>query len=253
MKNKRYFISIVSHGHMKFISENRNLKKINSLENVIVAVKDNVADTALERYCIESGLEYIQSAKQVGFGENNNEVFEYLDNKYEIKADDFFLVVNPDVLISQEEFIKLVSILSEAKQGVYTVNLFSDVSLQTPEQSLRRFPSFLSALNMFIAKPVCKSYDKAVLNQFDRVEWASGAFLIFSASIYRKLEGFDVGYFMYYEDVDICHRYTKITGQMVHFLKNINAVHEGAYKNRDVFSKHFYWYLKSLFRFLIRK
>lgn len=253
MKNKRYFISVVSHGHLKFISENSSLIEINALENVTITIKDNIADAVLEAYCLKAGFEYIASGKQVGFGENNNEVFDYLNNKYEVNADDFFLVVNPDVLISLDEFIKLVSVLEAAEEGIYTVNLFSDLSLSIPEQSLRMFPNFLSALNMFIAKPVCKSYDKNVLDQFGRVEWASGAFLIFSASVYKQLKGFDVGYFMYYEDVDICYRYTKKFGQKVQFLKTIRAVHEGAYKNRDVFSKHFYWYLKSLFRFLIRK
>lgn len=253
MKNKRYFISIVSHGHLKFISENSSLIEINALENVTITIKDNIADAVLKSYCLKAGFEYISSEKQVGFGENNNEVFDYVNNKYEVNADDFFLVVNPDVLISQEDFIKLIALLVTVEEGVYTVNLFTDISLSIPEQSLRMFPNFLSALNMFIAKPVCKSYDKNVLNQFSGVEWASGAFLIFSASVYKQLKGFDVGYFMYYEDVDICYRYTKKFGQTVQFLKTISAVHEGAYKNRDVFSKHFYWYLKSLFRFLIRK
>ncbi|MDP5132958.1 MAG: glycosyltransferase family 2 protein, partial [Paraglaciecola sp.] len=80
-----------------------------------------------------------------------------------------------------------------------------------------------------------------------------GAFLVFKSSIYEQLAGFDTSYFMYYEDVDICLRYYKISGHGICFLKNIHATHIGAYQNRRFFSKHFFWYLRSLARFLKRK
>jgi len=253
MKIRRYFISIVSHGHLELITSNESLKLINKLENVFVTVKDNLADPALEIYCKLSEFGYLQSKKPVGFGENNNDVFEHFNEQYKINDADYFLVVNPDVIITVEEFIKLMSLLEDVEGGVYAVNLFSDGSLTTPELSLRKYPNYLSLLKMLVAKPVCSAYDKNVLKEFEQIDWASGAFLIFSSSIFKQLGGFDTTYFMYYEDVDICYRYMRASGQRIKYLKSIKAVHKGAYQNRKLFSRHFRWYISSLLKFLARK
>ncbi|MDE1292895.1 hypothetical protein [Vibrio aestuarianus] len=84
------------------------------------------------------------------------------------------------------------------------------------------------------------------------VDWAAGSFLVFQADLYKKLNGFDENYFMYFEDVDICFRARKYYDQNVVYLSNIKAIHQGGYQNRKIFSKHFRWYFSSLLRFLFK-
>ena len=55
------------------------------------------------------------------------------------------------------------------------------------------------------------------------VDWAAGSFLLFKASLFRKLGGFDPGYFMYCEDIDICWRAQKLFNQQLLFNPNIKA------------------------------
>ncbi len=115
--------------------------------------------------------------------------------------------------------------------------------------SIRRYTKNSGLLNPLIMQPVNKPYNKEKLNDLDYVEWASGAFLCINFKSFDLVCGFDTKYFMYYEDVDLCYRLNE-KGIKLRYLKNIKAIHKGEYKNRSIFSKHFIWYLSSLFKFL---
>ncbi len=159
---------------------------------------------------------------------------------------------DPDVVITVDMVDKLKETTGDSSLDIFAINLFKDNDFKISEDSLRKFPSFFSLVKLVFRKPVCKSYDKNQLANFSEVDWASGAFLGFKSSLYQRLKGFDSRYFMYYEDVDICFRAKHQCDLGVIFLKEIKAVHVGAYQNRNIFSKHFRWYISSLFKFLIR-
>ncbi|MDO6639184.1 glycosyltransferase family 2 protein [Shewanella sp. 5_MG-2023] len=244
------YISIVSHGHEDMIVNNAELLKISMLEFVFVIIKDNLCSDKLKQFCQEKELHYIRSSNPMGFGCNNNHVFDYASN-IGLDFEDWFLVINPDVNISINEFLKLKACLTVSKSSLLTVDLYSDKYLTVSDDSLRFYPGYSSLLNLVRGRPVTDSYNKQNLNNLSEVEWASGAFLIFQAGLYHNLSGFDKKYFMYYEDVDICFRANKLFNSKVTFLKGIKAYHKGAFANRRIFSKHFWWYISSLFKFLV--
>ncbi len=245
-----FYLSIVSHGHLNYIKSNIELQKIAQQHDVFVIIKDNLVQEELKLFCHESKFIYLTSDSALGFGSNNNFVFNYCKSELGMEKSDYFLVVNPDVDISLEMFNDMKILLTENQLDLFTVNLFKDVFFTIPENSLRAFPTWRSVVKAFAKQPICTPVDKNAVSNFSKVDWASGAFLGFSVELYNKLNGFDENYFMYYEDVDICYRSNKIFGFAVVFLKNIKAVHVGAYQNRNIFSKHFRWYISSLFRFL---
>jgi len=247
-----YYVAIVSHGHEDYIFNNNDLLCINDLDNVHVVIKDNVANQGLKGYCEGVGYNYIDLPLGIGFGENNNEIFDYC-LKNGMEEQDWFLIVNPDVNISIEYFSKLLLELDDESNKLLTINLFRDEKLTISENSLRYFPKWKGLMSMLRGKPVNTPYNKDIIEDRDEIDWASGAFLIFKSSLYKELNGFSYRYFMYFEDVDICYRARYQKNQPVIFLKNISAVHAGAYANRNVFSKHFRWYLVSLFKFLLGK
>lgn len=246
------YISIVSHGHDELISSNLKLYEISQISNVKVVVKDNLQSEVLERFCSDRNYGYLSSSMKMGFGENNNHVFDHC-RKIGMSDNDWFLCLNPDVSIDVENFERLSRLLAIEEGQIYTVNLFKDKFYKNTENSLRYFPNWARALNMLFSGSVTKAYDKNQLSDRAKVDWASGAFLIFRVGIYEQIGGFDRSFFMYYEDVDICYRAYKQYGYSVCFLKSVKAVHAGAYQNRNILSAHFRWYLKSLFLFLIRR
>lgn len=246
----KFFISIVSHGHEDLLVNNADLIEISKINNVHVVIKDNLKVESLGCYCDLNGLDYLVGEHELGFGENNNSVFEYCF-KLGMSDNDWFLIVNPDVFIGKLEFLKLMCKLGSSKFKLHTIDLYKDVQYLTPDNSLRYFPKWSSLLNMLINKPVTNVYDKNSLSEWSQVEWASGAFLIFKVELFRTLSGFDKKYFMYYEDVDICYRANVEQSEKVSFIKTVRAQHYGAFKNRKVFSQHFRWYFSSLLKFLI--
>lgn len=244
------YISIVSHGHDDMIMANKQLNEISLISNVHVAIKDNICSDKLRDYSINSGFDYLDCNPFSGFGKNNNLVFRF----YVPEPNDWFLVINPDVLIDPIYFNLLIKRLSIESHSFFCVNLFKDEFYSEYEHSIRYFPTLSGLLGtVFCRQPLNKYYQKSLLSDGDCVEWASGAFLIFRSSLYSRLGGFDISYHMYYEDVDICYRARYEHNEMLHFIKEVFAIHDGAYQNRNIFSKHFRWYLISLARFLSRK
>ena len=242
-------VGIVSHGHYNYISSNEELKKIAEINDVKIVIKDNIRDNKLKIYAEQHGFKYIATPATLGFGDNNNYIYKYAKNELSANDNDWFIILNPDVEITAIEFSNLIAELKSNTGSFFTPNLFKDKSFTIKENSIRYFASYFDLLNPIILKPINKPYNKDELIDKSEVEWASGAFLCVTFDKFGSVGGFDSKYFMYYEDVDLCYR-LKNVGTKLFFLKNIKAVHKGEYKNRSVFSKHFRWYLSSLFKFL---
>ncbi|HAS6349116.1 TPA: glycosyltransferase [Vibrio vulnificus] len=246
---QKLIVGIVSHGHYSYISKNKELTTISKLDNVEVVIKDNVGDEKLREYCNEQKFRYIVSEFQLGFGENNNSIFEYAKTNFYAQDNDWFIIFNPDVEIKEHYFKLLMAELKKGNGEFYAPNLFKDSEYSVPENSIRHYATYKDLFNPLFLKPINRPYDKVELKDMQVVDWASGAFLCIKFSAFAKVGGFDSKYFMYYEDVDLCFR-LKQQNQPLKFLKGIKAVHRGEYKNRSFFSKHFRWYLNSLFKFL---
>ncbi len=249
---EKFYIAIVSHGHFDFIEKNEELIQIAAIDNVHVIIKDNIKENRLEKYARSNFFEYLTTDKVLGFGQNNNFIFNYARQSLNASENDFFIIFNPDVIISVDEFKNLIVSLRTYKGSFFAPNLYKNDNFVESENSVRYFPKFIDLLNPFFIKPINSPYNKALLSDGAVVEWASGAFLCIKCSAFELIDGFDEKYFMYYEDVDLCYRLNKNNISLI-FLKNVKAVHKGEYKNRSIFSKHFLWYINSLVRFLFTK
>lgn len=246
------YLSIVSHNHDDLIINNEALLELLTIPNVHIYIKDNVGSLKLKKHCDSVGFNYISFPLNIGFGHNNNIVFDCCI-KNGMNIDDLFCVINPDVIIDKYNFELMVSKIKNNNNKLFTIDLYKDHDFNVNEPSLRYFSTWSGFFRMFINKPANIEYDKKQLKEFDTIDWAAGSFLIFKVDLYKKLNGFSDKYFMYYEDVDICYRAKKQQNQPVCFLKSVKAVHDGAYANRNMFSKHFRWYMKSFITFLISK
>lgn len=248
MKTK-FVVSIVSHGHYDLIASNEGLKKIRLLSDVKIIIKDNLGQTQLAIFCDENQIDYLGKNNTKGFGENNNEIYRYLIRNEIIESDGWFLLINPDVFIEIDYFNMLTSYLLQTVNHFYVPNLFKQHTYDEYDNSLRYFPKPHDVVSGFLMKPINKPYQKDSLEDGAIIDWASGAFLCIRSSKFKLIGGFDERYFMYFEDVDLCKR-LKQKGIDLRFLKSIKAVHIGQHANRRLFSKHFFWYLRSLLLFL---
>ena len=96
----------------------------------------------------------------------------------------------------------------------------------TRQYSCRSFPTWSVALahrhsvltRMFPSNPLTKNYLRLNLDGVvTEVDWASGCCLLVRKKMFEAIEGFDEGYFLFYEDVDLAHRVKQMGSQCVYY------------------------------------
>ncbi|WP_135455707.1 glycosyltransferase family 2 protein [Vibrio echinoideorum] len=244
------FISVVNHSHDDIICANPTLKKL-AKEHSIVLKSNTIATYKLKQYCQSSGITLIQGDNKKGFGANNNEVFNYLINKKEMKNKDYFLILNPDIEVNNSTINSLISKVAIERKPISTINLFTDREMTKFDNSIRHFPSLLNPIKSILNIKRDDQYDKSQIFSPVNIDWAAGSFLLFKCEVFKKLQGFDEKYFMYFEDVDICKR-AKNEGDLVTYYPELKGVHLAQHSNRKLLSKEFLYYLKSTLIYFIR-
>lgn len=243
----RLFISVISHNHDAMIINSNTLSKLTRISTIILKC-NTPASSQLKHYANKNGINIIDSDYKIGFGENNNKVFDYASTTLGLNNNDLFLVLNPDVIIESDTLEKLVSFVQKSNNDIFTLKLFRDKDKKIIDNSVKSFPGLLSPLGAIIIKNRSKKYNSKPTKEPIKIDWAAGSFLLFKAKAYKMLAGFDERFFMYFEDVDICKR-AKKAGHSIVYLPQLEAIHLGAYENRNIFSKNFLWYLKSYFQY----
>ncbi|HAS6329553.1 glycosyltransferase family 2 protein [Vibrio vulnificus] len=244
------FISVVSHGHGELIKQLSCLPTL--AREFVVVVKLNKEELALTSYLESKNINYIDEQYGAGFGHNNNIIYSYCEQKLGMKDGDFFLVLNPDVISTPESIYKLIECMERDEAKIASVNLFKDDDCKIPDNSIRKFPCLSDFVKSFLGFGNDTIIDKGNIKTSVNVDWAAGSFLMFKAQHYKRLRGFDEGYFMYCEDIDICYR-SNLLGIPLMFYPEVVAKHLASHANRRFFSKHFFWHIKSVIRFLFSK
>lgn len=263
------YIAIVSHGHEDLLiasqlggllsahCSSQASQEKNALQ---IWIKDNKPSQQLKLYCQKNDVNYIDEQAGLGFGHNNNFLFQEIQNKIGFTNNDLFVVMNPDVTIAPTTIVDLADKMQAAQQKIATINLYRDPVLQEYDTNIRYFPRVSSLLSLIATGSATKVFDKSRISELENnssacveVEWSSGAFLAFTPAHYRNLGGFDETYFMYFEDVDICYRSYKLLGQHLHYYPQLKAIHTAARKNRNIFSLHSKWFFHSFFTFLFHR
>lgn len=246
-------VAIVSHGHEELLISSDLGGLLNAGDRLKVWIKDNKPSTRLKSYCLNHGIFYTDEQPGLGFGHNNNFIFDLIKKDSDFAKDDSFVVMNPDITISPDTILQLVEQMHQDKYPIATLNLYRDTAFIEPDANIRRFPDLFSMARMAMVRSLSEPYNKSNMTETCHVDWASGAFLVFDATHYSALQGFDLRYFMYFEDVDICYRSQQLLGKGVRYYPALKATHAAAHKNRNLASQHALWFFHSFVKFLTRR
>lgn len=168
----------------------------------------------------------------------------------------YLLLVNPDTICSPS-LARTLSTWLDEHPGVAAVGprIFNeDGSLQP---SARRFPDATTALagrttlatrlmpgNRLTRRNLNFSYEQAPLE----VDWVTGACLLLRRSAFEEIGGMDTGFFLYWEDADLCRR-LRSSGWKTAFVPLATAVHVGGRASRHARLRALVAFHRSAYRY----
>jgi GT2 family glycosyltransferase len=156
------------------------------------------------------------------------------------------LILNPDCLIDTDGVGKL----REAERQLDTVGVLGvrvvDATGEVEGASRRHDPTLGRALNALL--PGAHLADRNAVNmtdapssaQAEHVDAISGACMYLPRSVFDAVGGFDEGYFLHCEDLDLCRR-VRDAGYAVYYLPTLSVRHDqgsSSYRRPLFVSRH---------------
>lgn len=187
-----------------------------------------------ERY---GRVEVIKNSSPRGFGANHNLAFTHCQTP-------FFCIVNPDIRLPSNPFPVLLEQFSNERVGLCAPAVVSPEG--GLEDSTRRFPTPSGILLKLLG--VADGRYRYSLNSLPfSPDWVGGMFMLFRSCCFERLGGFDEGFFLYYEDVDLCVRLRKV-GFAIYLVPGAKVVHAARRTSHRNFI-YLRWHLKSMLRY----
>ena len=177
------------------------------LEHVEVVVVDNASTDAGLDVIADLPVKRIALTRNGGFGHGCNAGWHSGQAPH-------VLFLNPDARIGEDALGRLVAVLDDTPATGAVAPRINHTD-GTLDYSLRRFPrlrsTYARAFFMHRLFPRASWTDEvirepAVYAEPGSPDWVSGACILVRRSVLEELDGFDEGFFMYSEDIDLCRR-----------------------------------------------
>ena len=201
---------------------------LKSLKNFKIIVVDNKNDKSiidkLENY---ENVSIITKNKNLGFGNAINFAFEYVETEN-------FLVLNPDILISEESILKIKK----------TIDRHADCAIAAPinvpdDDSFGIFPEkrglyeenknkILNKDNLILQKPIGEIC----------VDVSKGCVLLIKSKHFKKVKGFSKEYFLFWEEIDLCRKFRDVGLSVI-----VNPSSIAEHRQGNSSKKNFYSFL----------
>lgn len=251
----RIIVSVVSHQHHDLIINFETLLHLAKHDEIVVICRENIPTEKLRIYTERHKIILLQNSTPKSFSANNNLNFKFYCDHLNPKHDDFFLLLNPDVILEPPKIKQLISTMPKLQDKIYTINLYHDRELLSHDDNIRTYPRFLDFIRTYLFNHRVTMVDRSQglpNNGVSKEYWASCAFMLMKANIYKKLRGLNEIYYLYCEDIEICSRaiQEKI---YVELIEDINAIHLRRRKSLNFLSSHFRYHVSSIFKYELFK
>jgi len=194
----------------------------------VIVVDNASSDGSVEAVrASDPDVTVVATGANLGFGSGAN-------RGVEASTGDHLLLLNPDTVV-EPGTVKALSGALDRDPGLAVVGPRLENVDGTLYPSVRRFPDLWVATGhafvglVWPANPFTRRYRMLDWDHADSapdVDWVSGACMLVRRSAFESVGGFDEGYFMYVEDVDLCWRLGRAgwrvgyepSGRVVHAL-----------------------------------
>ncbi len=233
-------ISIVSHGHAGHVSKLlADLGRCSMQLTIIVTVNIPDSDISVPESLI-GRIQWRFNERPRGFAANHNAAFKFCDTS-------LFAVLNPDLRWTVNPFPLLLPLFSDPQTGLIAPAVL-DREGQL-EDSIRHFPTLTGLISKFLGRSDGR-YHFSLQDKPFPVDWVAGMFMLFRSSAFAATGGFDEGFFLYYEDVDICARFWQ-AGHKVLACPAVHVTHDARRASHRE-PQHFRWHASSMARYFAK-
>ncbi len=217
-----------------------------------VIVADNRPASSIESLARSAGADYLPLPQNPGYGGAVN-----AGARLAAPSVEWLLVVNPDVVVSEGAVdVLLAAVAEDPRIGAVGPAILTPGGEIYP--SARRVPSLRTGVghalfaNAWPRNPWSRQYRQDGESVPRDAGWLSGACLLIRRSAFDAVGGFDDGYFMYFEDVDLGMRLTR-AGWRNRYEPAARVTHSGAHATNSARSSMLEAHHDSANRFLTRK
>ena len=204
------------------------VEPLSGIRGINVIVVDNASHDGSLETIGDLGVDAVRLELNTGFANGCNVGWHRGTSRY-------VLFLNPDATVAEESLHRLVDVLRQRPTTALVAPriISPDGELQL---SLRRFPqlrsTYAQAFYLHRLAPRASWVDEIVRwpEHYDRAgpqEWVSGACVLVRRSVLEQLGGWDDGFFLYCEDIDLCRRAANL-GLEVYYEPDAMAVHTGS-------------------------
>ncbi len=166
----------------------------------VIVVDNASSDASLLSLPVDARLLVLKNASNLGFAAAAN-------RGCSAATAANVLILNPDCVLGQDDVRALIAARAQQSAvGIMSAQLLnSDGSLQ--KQSLRRDPTPKRAIAESFGWHAAGIHIPAPASAGTvEVQACSGALMLLEKSVFEALDGFDEGYFLHCEDLDLCRR-----------------------------------------------
>ncbi len=207
-----------------------------SLELILIdnASRDGVPAAIERAYQHDSRLKVVYSRRNLGFGRAVNLAAKQARGPS-------LLVLNPDCLLGEDQLSHLLALQQARPRAGLIGAVICDADGRPDPASWRRDPLLRRSLNSLLGRPGEKvNIERDIPAEVVEVEAISGAVMLLTREMFQRLGGFDEGYFLHCEDLDLCRRVRDI-GYQVLLAGDVHVLHGkgSSSRHRPVFvSRH---------------
>ncbi len=195
---------------------------------------DGQIEAIESRFGDDSRLRILRNQSNIGFGPAcNRAACEAIG--------DWLLILNPDCLLEPDTIVRLRAVAStRAQAGLFGVCVIDphgagEKASRRRDPSLRRALNTISGLSRFEGRwPALAGIEmpkRSIETELEPVDAVSGACLFVRAEVFDAIGGFDEGYFLHCEDLDLCRRIREAGFEVVH-VASIELRHEQGSSSR---------------------
>lgn len=219
-----------------------------------VLIADNAPTEGTKSIAAEYGTEYLPMDRNAGYGSAVNAAVRALGPEVR-----WILVSNPDVQLLPGSVDRLIEQLDHDPQaGAAGPRVLNPDGTTYP--SARAVPSLRTGIghalfaNIWKRNPWSRTYraDTADSDSPREAGWLSGSCLVVRRTAFEAIGGFDEGYFMYFEDVDLGVRLAEAGYRSV-YVPGSHVVHIGAHSTSGEAPKMIAAHHRSARRFIDRR